>query len=179
MRRFPVDGPTSFVNDWGVGKKDGRRHQGIDVFANEGTPLVAVDAGVVHFTIDPLGGVVAYLRGDGGTTYYYAHLQRVEGVDRRVSLGERIGYVGRTGNAAHTSPHLHFEVHPGGGAAINPHPLLVAARAATPARSSGGGLWLALPLAMAAGAVAVAVGTRRSAARPIAVAVGTRRSARR
>jgi murein DD-endopeptidase MepM/ murein hydrolase activator NlpD len=159
MRRFPIEGPVTFQNDWGVARPGGRTHHGTDIFAAEGARVVAVDAGLVRFDVDPLGGNVAYLRADDGTTYYYAHLSRYEGADRRVATGEAIGYVGRTGNAAHTAPHLHFEVHPAGGAAVNPYPLLtIAPRGSASALKL---LWLTLPAAMSAGAYAVARAVRR------------------
>lgn len=85
-----------------------------------GTPLVAVVGGAATMKTNALGGNVVWLTGDDGNKYYYAHLSAWEGGTRSVSAGEVIGYVGATGNT--TANHLHFEIHPGGGAAINPTP---------------------------------------------------------
>ena len=125
MKIFPVLGGASYAPDYNAVARPGmRRHDGVDVFAPEGTPLLAVDDGVASFGQDPIGGSVVNLRAADGTRYYYAHLARFEGGSRPVRAGELIGYVGRTGNAANTPPHVHFEVRPGGGAPVDPFPLL-------------------------------------------------------
>lgn len=122
----PVAGSSSFHDGWGNPRSGGRRHEGVDMMAPIGTPLVAVVAGSATFKQNRLGGNAVWLRGADGHSYYYAHLSSFEGSSRDVGQGEVIGYVGDTGNASGV-PHLHFEVHPGGGAAVNPHPSVVAA----------------------------------------------------
>jgi murein DD-endopeptidase MepM/ murein hydrolase activator NlpD len=86
-----------------------------------GTPLYAVTSGSVQFKQTSLGGNSAWVNGNNGDRYFYAHLASFEGSSRSVGRGELIGYMGATGNANGTN-HLHFEVHPGGGAAVNPYP---------------------------------------------------------
>jgi murein DD-endopeptidase MepM/ murein hydrolase activator NlpD len=127
IRVFPVaaEGQPKFTDDFGVVRPAGRRHQGNDIFAAEGTPVVAVDDGALRFAEDPVGGHAFYLAARDGTVYYGAHLSAYEGTSpRRAAAGEVLGYVGRTGNAASTAPHLHFEVHPSGGVAVDPYRLL-------------------------------------------------------
>jgi peptidoglycan LD-endopeptidase LytH len=116
----PVAGPTAFGDTWGAPRSGGRTHQGVDMMSPAGTPLVAVVAGNATMRTNTLGGNVISLAGSDGNGYYYAHLSAWEGGSRSVSAGEVIGYVGATGNT--TANHLHFEIHPGGGPAINPTP---------------------------------------------------------
>ena len=122
----PVVGSVSFINDWGFPRSGGRFHQGNDLFAPKGTRAVATVSGTMSHTVGTLAGNQARLDGDDGVTYYYMHLDRF-GPLGRVSAGDTIGYVGTTGNAAGTAAHVHFEVHPGAGEAVNPYPRLVAA----------------------------------------------------
>ncbi len=116
----PVAGPRAFGDTWGAARSGGRSHEGVDMMSPGGTPLVAVESGSVQFKTTRLGGNSVWLNGNSGTRYFYAHLSAWEGSSRSVSRGEVIGYVGATGNT--TANHLHFEVHPGGGRAVNPYP---------------------------------------------------------
>lgn len=122
---FPVRGPHSFTNDWHA-PRTGHLHQGCDVFAAAGTPCVACVSGTINQGEGKNAGLYVRLAGDDGNVYYYMHLQRFAATGH-VTAGTVIGYVGDTGNAVGGPPHLHFEVHPGGGAAINPYPILLAA----------------------------------------------------
>jgi peptidoglycan LD-endopeptidase LytH len=123
----PVDGPVHFTDTWGAARSGGRSHQGVDMLAARGTPTVAPVSGEVQHRGSSLGGLSWYVYGDNGNMYYGTHLSAYEnqGVGW-VEAGTVIGYVGDTGNARGT-PHLHFEVHPGGGAAVNPYPYVVEA----------------------------------------------------
>ena len=116
----PVAGATAFGDTWGAPRPGGRSHQGVDMMSSFGTPLVAVVAGSVTMKTNALGGNVVWLTGVDGAKYYYAHLSSWEGNSRSVNAGEVIGYVGATGNT--NANHLHFEIHPGGGGAVNPYP---------------------------------------------------------
>lgn len=122
----PVLGGSAYGNTWGAPRSGGRRHQGVDMLAPTGTPLQAVVSGFVEQKNNALGGITISLRGDNGNRYYYAHLVGYEGVAGRVEQGQVIGYVGDTGNARGT-PHLHFEIRPGGGVPVNPYPSVRAA----------------------------------------------------
>ncbi len=132
---FPVAGEVEFIDSWGYPRMTGTAsahwHQGTDVFATLGTPLIASENGTLSgIGVGSLGGNKLWVNGDSGTEYYYAHLAAfAPGIadGQRVRAGEVVGYVGDTGNARGTSPHLHFEVHPGGVGPVNPYPLLKAA----------------------------------------------------
>lgn len=124
----PVGQAHDFTDTWHAPRSGGRKHQGTDVFAPYGSPAYAVVDGVVDKWSDSgLGGIALWLRGDNGDRYYYAHnVANIARVGQRVRAGEQIAYVGTTGNAATTPPHIHFEAHAGGGPATNPYPWLAA-----------------------------------------------------
>jgi murein DD-endopeptidase MepM/ murein hydrolase activator NlpD len=124
LQACPVPG-SSFVDSWGAPRSGGRSHQGVDMMAPYGTAIYAATAGSMTQSSSSLGGNQAYVYAPNGDMTFYAHLQGYEGGARSVSAGELIGYVGDTGNATGT-PHLHFEYHPGGGAAVNPYPYVSA-----------------------------------------------------
>ena len=119
-----MQGGVSFSDTFGAPRGNGRTHKGVDMFAATGTPVVAVVSGSVFFQSDTLGGLAAYVQGNDGNTYYYAHLNDYVGGGRSVSGGELIGRVGNTGDASGGPSHLHFEIRPGGpnGIAIDPTP---------------------------------------------------------
>ncbi len=122
----PVAGPVEFVDSWGAARSGGRAHRGTDMMAAQGTPTVAPVSGAVEHRSSSLGGLSWYVRGDDGNTYYGTHLSGYENEGAGwVEAGTVIGYVGQSGNAG--SPHLHFELQPRGGAAVNSYPLVAGA----------------------------------------------------
>jgi murein DD-endopeptidase MepM/ murein hydrolase activator NlpD len=128
MGRFPVAGLAYYSDDWLNPRYTPKPHlhHGLDIFADFGTPIRSPDRGVVsRLSTGGSGGVGVWVRGQDGTSYYFAHLlERAEGlhVGQRVQVGTVIGYVGDTGNAQGGTPHLHFQIHPGGGAPVPPKP---------------------------------------------------------
>jgi peptidoglycan LD-endopeptidase LytH len=120
----PVEPPYSYIDTWGAARAGGRHHEGTDIMAPYGAKELAYTDGVVSREhSNTLGGMVLWLDGDNGDQYYYAHLSGYAvPPGTRVRAGQHIGAVGNTGDARYTAPHLHFEVHPGGGAAVNPYP---------------------------------------------------------
>lgn len=130
---FPVGDPHTYGDSFGAPRMPGTPyahwHEGTDIMAPMGTLLLAAERGVIMRVGmgGVLGGNAVWLRGESGTAYYYAHLSDfapglAEGMV--VDAATVIGFVGDTGNARGGAPHLHFEVHPGGGAAVNPYPIL-------------------------------------------------------
>lgn len=126
IQTCPVAGPNSFVDSFGDPRSGGRTHEGIDMIAARGTPVVAVHSGRVHRTSSSIGGLGIVVFHDGSSDWtFYTHFDSYAqyGEGAHVSAGTVIGYVGNTGT---TTYHLHFEYHPGGGAAVNPYSTLVA-----------------------------------------------------
>ena len=112
---------TSYVNDFGVPKPDGRYHEGIDVYAPGGSDIRAPVSGVVEHVTGSRAGMQFTLRGDDGYTYVGAHMATF-GASGRVEAGEVIGTVGDSGNAKGAPPHTHIEMHSDG--VVNPYPVL-------------------------------------------------------
>ncbi len=115
------DAPVAFGDTWGAPRSGGRRHQGVDMIGTRGTPILAVVDGFAKDKTNTLGGFTVGLTGADGNYYYYGHMDSW-GLSGPVQRGDVIGYMGDTGNAKFSVVHLHFEVHPGGGAAVNPYP---------------------------------------------------------
>lgn len=120
--RCPVPG-AKYANDYGFPRPGGRTHAGNDLLAPRGTPVRAPVSGIVAYLTGPIGGNQFRLRGDDGNLYIGTHLDSY-GKQGWVAAGDTIGYVGNSGNAVYSVPHLHFEVHPDRGPAMNPYPLL-------------------------------------------------------
>lgn len=125
----PVEGvPVKRISDsWHAPRSGGRLHEGQDIFAARGTAIRSATEGyVVRVGESPLGGNTIFVAGAGGRSYYYAHLDSYAdglAVGDYVTTETVLGYVGTTGNAAGTAPHLHFGVYAAGGA-IDPLPFL-------------------------------------------------------
>jgi murein DD-endopeptidase MepM/ murein hydrolase activator NlpD len=145
---FPVIGRVQYSDDFGAPRAGGS-HQGNDILARRQASVVAVEAGRVEkWTSSPSAGCMLYLYGSSGTMYEYIHLNNdlTDGNDnrgscvnrvayapglhngKRVKAGQLIGYVGDSGDANGLHPHLHFELHPHGGAAVSPYRWLRRAR---------------------------------------------------
>src|SRR5215211_3047647 len=137
---FPVLGSAEFSNDFGAPRTHGS-HQGVDILAPRHALALAAEPGRVRFyTGSSRAGCMLYLDGASGTTYLYIHLNNdltdqndnrgscVNGVafprglksGARVAAGQPVGFVGDSGDANGVHPHLHFELHPGDGAAVSP-----------------------------------------------------------
>jgi hypothetical protein len=161
---FPIVGTAQFFDDFGDARGQGS-HEGNDIVAPRKALAVAAEAGRVKFwTTSARAGCMLYLYGESGTTYLYIHLNNdlgatndnrgscVPGVayakgltsGAKVAAGQHIAYVGDSGDANGIHPHLHFEVHPKDGAAVNPRPYLLEARRLLFAAKPGSTFTLAL-----------------------------------
>jgi murein DD-endopeptidase MepM/ murein hydrolase activator NlpD len=124
---LPVENvPAGALRDSWHARRDGnRRHEGVDIFAARGTPVRATTEGIVmRVGSNRLGGQVVWVLGPGGQRHYYAHLDRFADISigQRIQPGTRLGYVGNTGNARTTPPHLHYGIYARSGP-VNPFPL--------------------------------------------------------
>jgi murein DD-endopeptidase MepM/ murein hydrolase activator NlpD len=125
---MPIAGltPKALNDTWHAPRGSARRHEGIDIFARKGTPVLSTTEGIViRRGENNLGGQVVWVLGPAGQRHYYAHLDAFTDVGPGdfVEPGTVLGYVGNTGNARTTPPHLHYGIYTAGGA-INPYPLL-------------------------------------------------------
>ena len=145
---FPVLGAAHYADDFGQPRAGGA-HQGIDILAAKRSPALAAEAGKIKFwTTSATAGCMLYLYGASGTTYYYIHLNNdlTRNNDKRgkcvagtayapglkdgakVAAGQPVGFVGNSGDANGLHAHLHFEVHPNGGKAVDGYPYLQTAQ---------------------------------------------------
>jgi murein DD-endopeptidase MepM/ murein hydrolase activator NlpD len=111
---------------WQAPRSPRRRHEGIDIFAKKGTPIISATEGIVlRRGQNSLGGNVVWVLGPAGHQHYYAHLDQFADLSTGdiVQVGTVLGYVGNTGNAKTTPPHLHYGIYTDAGA-VNPYPLL-------------------------------------------------------
>jgi murein DD-endopeptidase MepM/ murein hydrolase activator NlpD len=128
---FPVQGPCSFENTWHAPRGGGRLHIGVDIIAKEGNLIYAVADGTITKTYstatDRLAGNGVRLTTANGTYFFYGHFKAIADgitVGTKVKAGQVIGYNGKTGGT--NTPHLHFEVHPFGGEAVDPTAIVAA-----------------------------------------------------
>jgi len=121
----PLPG-KNLTDTWGAARSQGRSHEGIDIFAERGTPIQSTTQGIVSKVGENnLGGRVVVVVGPGGAGHYYAHLEDYADIAPNdwVNQGDIIGYVGDSGNAKGTPPHVHYGIYING-SAVNPYPLL-------------------------------------------------------
>lgn len=128
---FPVQGQCWFGDTWAAPRGGGRTHEGVDIIAPKGNLLYAAVSGTISKMYYDYPGALSgngfRIAQDNGTYFTYLHLDGfAPGIDvgTKVTAGQVVGYVGTTGNSA--TPHLHFEVHPNGGGAVNPYPIVKA-----------------------------------------------------
>ena len=155
---FPVHGPASFTDTFGAARAIVTWHHGEDIFAPIGAPVLAVSDGTV-FSVgwNDIGGNRFWLRDRQGNEFYYAHLSAFSPLavnGAHVKAGDVLGFVGNSGDAETTPPHLHFEIHPVGllglgyDGVISPYRYLLAWRRLEDVRFVAGAGWV--PLAVTA-----------------------------
>ena len=125
--RFPIAGPTTWVDDWHYPRfvPSFHLHKGLDMFAASGTPVRAPFDGVLRLSDGAVGGLAAYVTQPDGTYVYMAHLSGFapdKATGQAVKVGEVVGFVGDSGNARGGAPHVHLQLHPKGGDPVPPKP---------------------------------------------------------
>jgi len=131
LKTFPVLGRYEYIDSWGAPRSQGA-HEGTDIMATRNTPLLAVADGTVSRmsrSESGLGGIRLWLTDAVGNAFYYAHMQFIAaGIEEGSTLrsGQILGGVGNSGDARGGPTHVHFEIHPRGGNAVNPFPALTA-----------------------------------------------------
>ena len=133
LQVFPAGTPCTYEDSWQAPRgtdASGKAlyHEGVDIIAKSGTPIyAAADGTISRMSTSTRGGTQLYLKRSDGTYFFHAHLSAYAAglkVGDAVTAGQVIAYVGQTGDAVYSVPHLHFEVHPGGGAPVNPFPIV-------------------------------------------------------
>ena len=128
---MPIEGVQvqQLTDTWGAARGSDRCHEGIDIFAPRGTPVLSTTQGIVREVgTNVLGGKVVWVTGPSSSQHYYAHLEDYAPALREgdwLEVGELLGFVGNTGNAENTPPHLHYGIYLNDGA-TNPYPYLTA-----------------------------------------------------
>jgi murein DD-endopeptidase MepM/ murein hydrolase activator NlpD len=128
--RFPIAGRATWSDDWWMPRHtDGtwRVHEGLDLFAPMGTPVMAPVDGVVRVANGGLGGLSVTVQQPDGTRWYMAHLSAIAAglaSGDAVTTGQVVGFVGDSGDAKGTSPHVHLQIHPRGGGPVPPKPVI-------------------------------------------------------
>ena len=130
LSTLPVQGivPRQLTDTWGASRSGGRSHEGIDIFARRHTPVLSATEGfVTSLSPNTLGGTVVWVIGPGRERHYYAHLESHAPdikVGQWIEAGTVLGFVGNSGNAKTTAPHLHYGIYRMGEGAVNPYPRL-------------------------------------------------------
>jgi peptidoglycan LD-endopeptidase LytH len=133
---------SALRDTWHAARPGDRLHEGIDIFAPRGREVLSTTPGiVVSLASTDLGGLVVRVLGPGGQWHYYAHLDRHGPIEpgQIVEAGALLGFVGNTGNARDTPPHLHYAIYAPAGGAINPYPLLAVSGQPPTGRGAGEG----------------------------------------
>ena len=133
IQHFPTGTPCGYEDSWHAPRGTDSNgnplyHEGVDFIAKAGVPIyAATDGTITKMNSSNRGGTQLYLTRSDGTYFFHAHISSYAPglkVGDKVTAGTVIAYIGQTGDAKASVPHLHFEVHPGGGPPVNPYPIV-------------------------------------------------------